>query len=159
SGEGLLQTTGLDERAGAGEPPAKAEEPPLGKTSRKKLTAGKVELPPESNELLGGAATGARDEKKSWWDKFVERRRRPRAPGGWVVFFSLVALPMFGVGQVFIPAWNSESRRNAFLLLCVYVACALGLLLTTSFLGLRRYLRQRRLEMPVAMAGAWLTMG
>ena len=40
-----------------------------------------------------------------------------------------------------------------------YVASALGLLLTTSFLGLRRYLRQRRLEMPTEMAGAWLGVG
>ena len=30
---------------------------------------------------------------------------------------------------------------------------------STSFLGLRRYLRQRRLEMPAAMAGVWLTTG
>src|SRR5262249_53742643 len=35
----------------------------------------------------------------------------------------------------------------------------LGLLLTTSFLGLRRYLRQRNLQMPAAMTGAWLTVG
>jgi hypothetical protein len=32
-------------------------------------------------------------------------------------------------------------------------------LLTTSFLGLRKYLRQRRMEMPVAMAGVWLATG
>jgi len=39
------------------------------------------------------------------------------------------------------------------------VASALGLLLTTSFLGLRRYLRQRRLQMPLDMAGLWLGIG
>ena len=31
--------------------------------------------------------------------------------------------------------------------------------MTTSFLGLRRYLRQRRLEMPLEMASVWLTVG
>ncbi len=36
---------------------------------------------------------------------------------------------------------------------------ALGLLLTTSFLGLRRYLRQRKLQMPAAMTRMWLAMG
>ena len=41
----------------------------------------------------------------------------------------------------------------------IYVASGLGLLLTTSFLGLRRYLRQRRLEMPVTMAPVWLLLG
>ncbi len=40
-----------------------------------------------------------------------------------------------------------------------YVGCGLGLLLTTCFLGLRRYLRQRRLKMPVAMTSVWLTAG
>jgi hypothetical protein len=32
-------------------------------------------------------------------------------------------------------------------------------LLTTCFLSLRRYLRQKKLEMPTAMTGAWLTLG
>ncbi len=41
----------------------------------------------------------------------------------------------------------------------VYVGSALGLLLTTSFLGLRRYLRQRSMEMPGDMAGLWLGIG
>src|SRR5260221_5970544 len=66
---------------------------------------------------------------------------------------------MFGLGQAFIPVAKETSRRYAFLLLAIYVASALGLLLTTSFLGLRRYLRQRRLEMPAAMAGVWLMTG
>ena len=52
-----------------------------------------------------------------------------------------------------------DSRRSAFWLLCIYVASGLGLLVTTSFLGLRRYLRQRRLEMPLEMAGVWLSLG
>ena len=99
------------------------------------------------------------DDEKSWWDRFLERRRRPHAPGVWVVYFSLAALPIFGFGQAFIPVSNVGSRQYAFVLLCVYVAAGLGLLLTTSFLGLRRYLRQRRLEMPGAMAGTWLATG
>ena len=32
-------------------------------------------------------------------------------------------------------------------------------MLTTSFLGLRRYLRQRNLQMPAAMTGLWLGIG
>ena len=35
----------------------------------------------------------------------------------------------------------------------------LCLLLTTSFLGLRRYLRQRQVEMPLEMAATWLGVG
>jgi hypothetical protein len=44
-------------------------------------------------------------------------------------------------------------------LLCVYVGSGLGLLLSTRFLGLRRYLRQRHQEMPLAMTGRWLGIG
>jgi hypothetical protein len=40
-----------------------------------------------------------------------------------------------------------------------YMAAALGLLLTTSFLGLRRYLRQRYLIMSRPIAAGWLRFG
>jgi hypothetical protein len=39
------------------------------------------------------------------------------------------------------------------------VAAALSLLVTTSFLGLRRYLRQRRIEMPIPVTGTWIALG
>lgn len=86
-------------------------------------------------------------------------KARPHAPGLWVVYFSLAALPLFGIGQLLIPAQEGGRRNYAFQLLAGYVASALGLLLTTSFLGLRRYLRQRKLQMPAAMTGTWLGMG
>ena len=104
-----------------------------------------------------GTARGA------WWRELaigiIEPDRRPHAPGVWVVYFSLAALPLFGVGQLLIPASDAARRNHAFVLLCVYLACGLGLLLVTSFLGLRRYLRQRRLEMPISMTGAWMGAG
>jgi hypothetical protein len=86
-------------------------------------------------------------------------RRSVHAPGKWVVYFSLAALPLFGAGQLVIPSRDTAARAYGFDLLAVYVASALGLLLTTSFLGLRRYLRQRKLQMPVAMTRSWLLMG
>ncbi|WP_010585486.1 DUF4129 domain-containing protein [Schlesneria paludicola] len=84
---------------------------------------------------------------------------RPHTPGLWVVYFSLTALPLFGVGQLFIPLQDSARRAYGFQLLTVYVTSALGLLLATSFLGLRRYLRQRNLHMPPTMAANWLMGG
>jgi Domain of unknown function (DUF4129) len=86
-------------------------------------------------------------------------RRSVHAPGKWVVYFSLAALPLFGAGQLLIPSKDTAARRYGFSLVAVYVASALGLLLTTSFLGLRRYLRQRKLQMPAAMTRMWLAMG
>ena len=137
SGEGLLQTVGLDGSKETG-------------TSNPSLDAHDLE------------ATTSREPPpapKTLWARFLEHRKRPHAPGVWVIYFSLAALPLFGIGQRFIPAENLEARRYAFKLLCIYTASGLGLLMTTSFLGLRRYLRQRRLEMPLEMASVWLTVG
>lgn len=101
-------------------------------------------------------------KKKSWlarWLAYREAKQKKRTPGVWVVYFSLAALPLFGMGQAFIPPQETERRTYTFHLLVIYLACGLGLLLTTCFLGLRRYLRQRKLTMPPAMAGAWLLVG
>jgi hypothetical protein len=45
------------------------------------------------------------------------------------------------------------------MLLAFYLFASLSLLVTTSFLGLRRYLRQRRVEMPRDVSIAWLAGG
>ncbi|HKI68778.1 MAG TPA: DUF4129 domain-containing protein, partial [Verrucomicrobiae bacterium] len=79
-------------------------------------------------------------------------------PGIWVVYFSLGALPLFGLGQTLLPG-DSSSRRIGLVYLLVYLAAALGLLLTTGFLGLRRYLRQRFLRMPGNVAFGWIKFG
>ena len=91
-----------------------------------------------------------------------DRKRRaaiPHPPGRWVVYFSLVALPLFGIGQMLLPGGDTDSRRAGFAFLFVYMAATVGLLLTTSFLGLRRYLRQRHLKMPGIIAFGWLKFG
>jgi len=83
----------------------------------------------------------------------------PHPPGHWVVWFSLAALPLFGIGQMLLPAPDAAARHSGFICLFVYLSAALGLLLTTSFLGLRRYLRQRYLTMPGLMAFGWIRFG
>lgn len=135
SGEGLLEAAGL---IGGENPDAAAQ------SSGPKSAA---------TEFDAAGVPGSTIDDRS------TSRRRPHAPGRWVVYFSLAALPIFGVGQLLIPVANSAGRAFGFQLLAIYVASALGLLLTTSFLGLRRYLRQRKLQMPVAVTGAWLVMG
>lgn len=89
----------------------------------------------------------------------AKKKARPHAPGVWILYFSLAALPLFGLGQLLIPRADVARRQWAFLLLCVYVASGLALLVTTSFLGLRRYLRQRGIEMPTDVAGVWIALG
>src|SRR5262249_20528279 len=103
----------------------------------------------------------AEESKTLWqrWKEFRERRAKTRTLGVWVVYFSLAALPIFGLGQSLIPLTDPDRRAFTFWLMTVYVGCGLGLLLTTCFLGLRRYLRKKRLQMPATMTGVWLTMG
>ncbi|MFW6169414.1 MAG: hypothetical protein ACODAD_02910, partial [Planctomycetota bacterium] len=98
-------------------------------------------------------------DEPGWWKRLVDRRHRSHAPGVWVIYHAIAALPLFGLGQWLIPASDAAARLHAFHLLVIYVASAMGLLLTCSFLGLRRYLRQRKMEMPAEMAGMWLGIG
>jgi hypothetical protein len=141
SGAGLLEMAGLEKGNGPGASAAGDAEQKETKTKKRKPARG-----------LAG-----------WWQRYreyrAERKRRPQAPGVWVVYFSLAALPLFGLGQSQIPPEDTERRAYTFWLLCIYVGSGLGLLLTTSFLGLRRYLRQRKLNMPAAMTGTWMLLG
>jgi len=131
SGEGLLQVAKLDDESGA--------------TQEKRSAQGtSVPAIPFWRQLFKNRS---------------ERAGQPHAPGLWVVYFSLIALPLFGAGQLFLPQDNPAKRRAGFVLLWIYIAAALGLLLTTSFLGLRRYLRQRRLRMAPELARAWVGYG
>src|SRR6266404_1924610 len=99
----------------------------------------------------------------TWWQRYRRYRmsqdRKPHTPGVWVVYFSLAALPIFGLGQALIPSEEADSRQFTFWLMAIYVGAGLGLLMTTSFLGLRRYLKQRKLQIPARMAGLWLGIG
>ncbi|MAT11966.1 MAG: hypothetical protein CMM02_13275 [Rhodopirellula sp.] len=96
------------------------------------------------------------EAKLSWFEHWKANRKKPHTPGVWVIYYSLAALPLFGFGQLFT---DTEVSSNCFKYLLCYVGSGLGLLLTTSLLGLRRYLRHRDVEMPREMAGIWLTIG
>ncbi len=136
SGEGLLQAAGLEEKP---EPDAEVL----------------VEDPQEKKTVPAVTTWIER------WQRYRERKQKKRTLGVWVVYFlpMMAALPIFGLGQSLIPLTAPNRRQFAFWLMIVYVGCGLGLLLTTCFLGLRRYLRQKRLQMPAAMTGVWLTTG
>ncbi|HKA06251.1 MAG TPA: DUF4129 domain-containing protein [Gemmataceae bacterium] len=98
-----------------------------------------------------------------WYERYDQwaksKSKRPHTPGLTVVYFSLAALPIFGLGQTLIPADDTPRRNFTFWLAAIYVGSALGLLLTTSYVGLRRYLRQRKLNMPATMTATWMGLG
>ena len=93
------------------------------------------------------------------WREWLRGGQRRACPGRLDCLLLAGGIPLFGIGQAMAPSGNPDQRRSLFRLLVVYVASGLGLLLATSLLGLRRYLRQRRLQMPGPMAGLWVTIG
>jgi hypothetical protein len=181
SGEGLLRATGLDwdgpgsssattgenQHPHPGEPALRSlVTDSVAESTRPNLARDEFQgvRAPVPRVLVSGRGLAEEAERKAERAEQAEKRRqkqrgRPHAPGVWVVYFSLAALPLFGLGQLLIPASQGERRSFAFGLLVLYVASGLGLLLTTSFLGLRRYLRQRGVTMPTAVTRAWLFLG
>jgi hypothetical protein len=156
SGEGLLEAAGFDAALSTAEAAPPKPSPRLSSAARRtKQEEAKREEASASATTKTNAAAPQPWIKRAyaWWQRSASRKA---PPGLTLIYFSLAALPLFGLGQHFVP---SDERLYAFQCLLIYVASALGLLITTSFLGLRRYLRQRRLEMPLEMAGTWLGMG
>jgi Domain of unknown function (DUF4129) len=137
AGVGLLQDGGLDLAATAGSASMTAHDDPAA------MDASILASSP-GWKLAGGDKAQA---------------RRPHAPGVWLIYFTLASLPVFALGQWFVPSVQEERRAGLFLYFIAYIASAMGLLLATSFLNLRRYLRQRRVKMPAAMTATWLTTG
>ncbi len=117
------------------------------------------ELDPDNPQETLSYQPGVEEPPRNWWQRLTQQRGRAHAPGLWVIYFSLAAWPLFGFGQWFLRDRDASTQRYAFLLLTVYVVSGLCLLLTTSFLGLRRYLRQRKVTMPLEMAATWLGAG
>ncbi|MBY0460943.1 MAG: DUF4129 domain-containing protein, partial [Gemmataceae bacterium] len=99
----------------------------------------------------------------AWVEKYKAHREAERkkghTPGVWVLYFALAALPLFALGQSLVDPADEARRRATFLQMAVYIGSALGLLVTTSLLGVRRYLRQRKADAPGAMTASWLGLG
>ena len=87
------------------------------------------------------------------------QRTQGPSPGRWVLYYSLATLPLFGIGQFFLSQTASAPSESGFHMLVTYLCAAAGLLLTTSLMGLRRYLRQRSIKMPTMIARQWMTSG
>lgn len=129
------------------------------------LRAGKVDAAQRKDSSAVRAANPLKrppprpkaEKKKKVIDQKVTEETQVHTPGVWILYFSLGAIPLFGLGEMFLE--TRAERVQSFYYLAIYLGCALGLLLLTSFLGLRRYLRQRFLEMPARMSAAWVGKG
>jgi hypothetical protein len=116
-------------------------------------------LPPLFKKKQTSAATTAPIAEAATTSDRAKKNAASQTPGVWLVYYSLAALPIFGLGQTLLPANDVAARHQSFVYLFLYLCAALGLLVTTSFLGLRRYLRQRYLAMPANIAFGWVQFG
>lgn len=147
SGRGVLAAAGLDANAAADNPQQQKEDEAQAALDKKEEKKRK-----KDPEGFGGWLAR--------WQRYREaRKKKPHTPGVWVVYFSLAAFPLFGLGQSLIDPGDAARRRFTFLLMAVYVGSGLGLLVTTSLLGLRKYLRERGAKVPGAMTAGWLGLG
>ncbi len=105
------------------------------------------------------AERGLADALADPWQLISQFRSRNRPHGLWVVWFTLAALPLFGIGQSLIPVEDVDRRQSAFWRMTIYVACGLGLLLTTALVNLRQYLKARKMKLPTPLAARWLATG
>lgn len=105
---------------------------------------------------LSGDSSGAENNSQSESDKrqVVTAKHQP---GRTIFYLALAALPLFGFGQFFLQ--NDRAWASSLVYLAFYLFSSLSLLVTTSFLGLRRYLRQRNADMPKNVSVAWLAGG
>ncbi|MCY2975258.1 MAG: DUF4129 domain-containing protein [Planctomycetota bacterium] len=135
--EGLLQTLGMVPSN------VRAKDREQRPTDQMLATAG-----PERGSQDGTAvATKAKVAKKK------------HNPGVWVLYFAFLAVPLFGLGQIMIPSWDRVRNQLAFVFLVGYWYCTLSLLVVTSLLSLRRYLRRRQIEMPLGITAVWFLSG
>ncbi|MCI0702545.1 MAG: DUF4129 domain-containing protein [Planctomycetia bacterium] len=156
SGRGLLSAAGLDADVGqeSGDRSQETENRDQKTEDRGQKTEKKKKKPKK----------GKHDSRLwTWIEKYKAHREAQRkaahSPGVWVIYFALAALPLFALGQSLVAPDDEARRRATFLQMTVYIASALGLLVTTSLLGVRRYLRQRKAKVPVAMTASWLGLG
>jgi hypothetical protein len=152
SGRGVLAAAGLGE--GSANAAADRAKQKQGETDEEAAAAEKAEDKKRRKDPEGFSGWLAR------WKRFREaQKKKPHTPGTWIVYFSLAAFPIFGLGQSLIAADDAARRRATFMQMAVYVGNGLMLLVTTSLLGLRKYLRERSAKVPAQMTMGWLGIG
>jgi hypothetical protein len=106
--------------------------------------------------------TRAKAVSDGWLTRMVEhwnqRKKRPQTPGTWIFFFALAGLPVFALGQSFVPLEDLARRRATFVEAALFVGSGLALLATTSLFGLCRYIQERGSRVPLTMPLGWLSL-
>lgn len=91
-------------------------------------------------------------------DCWSQRLASKGHPGLVLLFFSLAALPLFGLGLALFPEASAQRLRLA-VLLFLYLWCAFSLLFLSGMNQLRAYFEQRDLSLPDSIGLTWLSVG
>lgn len=159
SGRGLLSAAGLD---------ADQKEEDRGQRTEDSTEKTQEGVANPEHKRRGGKKKGKKPKPPdsrlwAWIERYKAHRdaerKKGQTPGVWVLYFALAALPLFALGQSLVDPGDEARRRATFLQMAVYIGSALGLLVTTSLLGVRRYLRQRKAKVPASMTVSWLALG
>src|SRR5262249_48706324 len=113
SGVGLLEVAGLEAGVRNQESGVRDQKSEVG-GQRSEVRSQRSEVENRAERVADKGEPGQRKKKRrepgglaGWWQRYrqyrAERKKQPRAPGVWVVYFSLAALPLFGLGQSQIP--------------------------------------------------------
>ena len=101
-------------------------------------------------------STAQQTDRTSLLKRWITGKPKKNNPGLWVFYFAIFAFPVFGFGQWFV---ESGGRWWTFVLFAIYLGATLSLLMTTSLLGLERYLSKRKLHVPTPIARNWVITG
>lgn len=94
-------------------------------------------------------------EREAKWSE----RLPPKHPGIVLLYFSLFAIPTFGLGVYFFNASGGESRVRLGAFIFIYLWCAFALLCLSSLNQMRAYLEQREVSLPDLIGLTWLGLG
>ncbi len=81
SGEGLLQAVGFDSDTVE----QQVQRSPAGRRRSRR-----------TRHTVDSTSSGRSSGSPDWYQRMVQRRRRPHTPGVWVMYYALAALPLFG---------------------------------------------------------------
>ncbi len=110
---------------------------------------------PEQTALAEAAeAAKLEKDKEQLWTK----RLPANHPGRMIFYFSLVAVPAFGLG-VYLFSPDSQGRFYLGALLFVYIWCAISLLFLSSLAQVRAYFVTRGVTLPEQIGIPWLGLG
>ena len=163
SGQGVLTTIADDF---SDDPDAGAR--PIRPDARPEQSDGEPDPPQEvSDRDLEVMLSGGRP----WLDRGDEGRsrvvgdlgsdpRNPRRhPGVAIVYFSLAALVLFALGERFVAGGPESVRQETRRYAMLFAGSCLGLLMLTSLIAQRHYLKLRRIPVDEQTPWIWLGLG